>query len=91
MDAARRYLVSGLVQGVGYRYWVLKRARERAVTGFVRNLHDGKVEVLAEGTEEALSALRGDLEVGPSFSKVARVEEIRSEPTGQYAGFTIER
>ena len=91
MNAARRYLVSGLVQGVGFRYWALTRARERGVVGFVRNLPDGKVEIVAEGADESLDALREDLTVGPSYSKVSHVEESLVVPTGRYSTFSIDR
>ncbi len=61
MAAARRFRISGLVQGVGFRYYALRRAQERGVVGYVRNLPDGRVEVVAEGAEEALESLKGDL------------------------------
>lgn len=89
MKSARRYLVSGLVQGVGFRYFVVRRAAERNLTGFVRNLPDGRVEVLAEGTEEALEGLKSELEIGSQFSKVARVEENAEPPSSLYTGFSV--
>ena len=57
--AAYRYLVSGRVQGVGYRYFVLREAERLGLAGFARNLPDGRVEVVAEGAEEVLGAARG--------------------------------
>ena len=91
MDAARRFLVSGLVQGVGFRYWALKRAREHDLVGYVKNLNDGRVEIVAEGSDETLDAMRDDLHVGSGTSKVAHVEESPLEPSGRYATFSIER
>jgi len=91
MEAARRYIVSGLVQGVGFRYWALKRAQERGLVGYVRNMHDGRVEIVAEGSLESLEAMRDDLKVGSGTSKVAQVEESTLEPTNHYSSFTIER
>ena len=91
MDGARRYLVSGLVQGVGYRYFVLQRAQERSLVGYVRNRPDGRVEVVVEGADEALDALRGDLLVGPRFSKVSSVDASPIDPTGSYATFSMMR
>jgi acylphosphatase len=91
MKSARRFLVSGLVQGVGYRYFVFKRAQERSVSGYVLNLPDGRVEILAEGSQEALDALRNDLEVGPRFSKVSQVEQFPADPTGRFDSFSITR
>lgn len=91
MESARRFIVSGLVQGVGFRYWALKRAQERDLVGYVKNLHDGRVEIVAEGSQESLDAMRDDLRVGSGTSKVGHVEESALEPSGQYAAFTIER
>ena len=90
MEEARRFVISGLVQGVGFRYYVFKRARERGVVGYVRNLSDGRVEVVAQGSAEALSALRDDLEVGSSFSKVQRVEETPVAEANLYKTFMID-
>jgi acylphosphatase len=91
MTFARRYLVRGLVQGVGYRYFVFQRAREHGLSGFVQNLPDGRVEVFAEGAAESLDALREELRIGPRFSKVSAVDEVPLAPTGSYDGFTITR
>lgn len=91
MNVARRYLVSGLVQGVGFRYFALKRAQDHDVRGFVQNLPDGRVEIVAEGIGESLDSFRKDLEIGSRFSKVTTVEESTLEPTGGYSTFTITR
>lgn len=72
--AAFRFRVRGRVQGVGYRYFVLREAEQRQVTGYVRNLGDGGVEVVAEGSEEGLRDLEGRLREGPAFSQVEAVE-----------------
>lgn len=76
---ARRYLVSGLVQGVGFRFFVQHVAESLHVNGWVRNLRDGRVEVLASGTPEQLAKLRTSLERGPRFATVRGVQE---EPAG---------
>jgi acylphosphatase len=91
MNEARRFIISGLVQGVGFRYWALKLAQERELVGYVRNLHDGRVEIVAEGTPESLDAMRADLWVGSGFSKVAQVEETTIEPSGSYGSFKIDK
>lgn len=91
MDAARRYVVSGLVQGVGYRYFVWQRAQERGLTGYVRNLPDGRVEVVAEGPGEELDALRGDLLVGPRFARVSAVDMSSIEPPHPHDAFSMIR
>ncbi|HSD29091.1 MAG TPA: acylphosphatase [Vicinamibacteria bacterium] len=72
--AAFRFRVQGRVQGVGYRYFVMREAELRGVTGYVRNLADGSVEVVAEGSDETLSDLEGRLRDGPAFSQVDSVD-----------------
>lgn len=83
-----RYVVSGRVQGVGYRYFALKRAEELGVAGFVRNTPDGSVEVIAEGSEELLAQFEARLKEGPSFARVEEVERLALEPRGD-SGFHI--
>jgi len=75
----RRYLVSGRVQGVGFRLFTQREANKLGVTGFVRNLADGRVEVVAKGSREQLAQLRASLEKGPSFSSVTGVAEETAE------------
>ncbi len=88
MIAARRYVVRGTVQGVGFRYFVKQIASELGLKGTVRNLDDGSVEVIASGTEEQLSRLAGHLRLGPRGASVRGVEE-RESPVGQYSSFSI--
>jgi len=71
---AARYVVRGRVQGVGYRYFVLRHAEEIGVAGFARNQADGSVEVIAEGSQAALGKLEGLLGEGPAFGHVTGVE-----------------
>ena len=71
---AARYVVRGRVQGVGYRYFVLRHAEELGLAGFARNQPDGSVEVIAEGDLEALGKLEGLLGEGPAFAHVTGVE-----------------
>jgi acylphosphatase len=84
----RRYVVRGRVQGVGFRYFVNHHANRIGVRGWVRNLDDGSVEVLAMGTEDQLNELAGYLHAGPQFSDVRGVEETE-EPLVQSSGFSI--
>ena len=91
MKVARRWTISGDVQGVGYRFFAQRAAARHQVTGYVRNLADGRVEALAEGAAEAVEAFKHDLATGPAFSSVANVEEINLDPTGNYSFFRIER
>jgi acylphosphatase len=86
--AAYRYLVTGRVQGVGYRYFVLREAERLGLAGFARNLPDGSVEVVAEGAEEVLGQLEARLRAGPSFASVARVDRAPMPARGG-AGFHI--
>jgi acylphosphatase len=86
--AAYRYVVSGRVQGVGYRYFVLREAERLGVAGFTRNLSDGSVEVVAEAAEEVLGELETRLRRGPSFAAVDGVDRAAIPPRGD-AGFHI--
>jgi acylphosphatase len=87
---ARRWLVRGRVQGVGFRYFVQARASELGLAGFTRNLDDGAVEVYAVGPEPLLQDLAGLLHKGPPASDVRSVEEFEAAPQA-LKGFRIER
>ncbi|MGI9107345.1 MAG: acylphosphatase [Pyrinomonadaceae bacterium] len=91
MKVARKYFVSGGVQGVGYRFFAQRVAARHQVVGYARNLPDGRVEILAEGLLENVEALKHDLAAGPESSHVENIEELALEPTGSYAQFRIER
>ena len=84
-------LVSGQVQGVGFRAFVLDRARELGLQGWVQNLPDGRVEVLAEGSRAKIENLARSCEKGPSFSQVSSVSMSWEEPKGRLDGFVIRR
>ena len=88
---ARKFSISGDVQGVGYRYFAQRAAARHQVVGYVRNMPDGTVEALVEGPADTVEAFKHDLATGPRFSFVQQVEEIALEPTGQYSSFRIER
>lgn len=85
---AYRFVVSGRVQGVGYRYFTLHAAEALDVSGFARNQPDGSVEVVAEGAAAALEELETRLREGPSFSRVEGVERSEIEARG-HRGFEI--
>ena len=91
MNIARKFLISGEVQGVGYRYFAQRAAARHQIVGYVRNLPDGRVEALAEGPRARVEAFLHDLAAGPSWAAVANVEEINLEPTRTYSAFLIER
>jgi acylphosphatase len=88
-NAARRWFVRGRVQGVGYRYFAQKAATSLGLTGYARNLDDGRVEVYAAGPAPELSELAGLLYRGPRWADVRGVEEQEAEPR-EYGWFQIE-
>jgi acylphosphatase len=81
---ARKYLVSGTVQGVGFRFFTQRAAAKIKVGGFVRNLRDGRVEVFVMGTSQQLREMRTLLARGPRFSRVKEVREEAATPDPQY-------
>ena len=85
---ANRYVVHGRVQGVGYRYFVLRQADGLGVKGFARNRADGCVEVVAEGSAEALADFEVSLREGPAFAEVTNVEREAIAERGS-TGFHI--
>ena len=89
---AKRFFVSGRVQGVGFRFFAERTASSLGVGGFVRNLFDGRVEVYAIGSAEQMDALKGALRRGPRMAGVDRVDELDAEILKEYANvFSIER
>jgi acylphosphatase len=86
--AAYRFLVQGRVQGVGYRYFVLRQAEALGVAGYARNRADGTVEVVAEASEETLRDFEGRLREGPAFARVEGLERATITPRGDQ-GFHI--
>ncbi len=85
---AFRYLARGRVQGVGFRYFALKIAEDLGVTGFVRNLPDGNVEIVAEAGEAVLAQFEERLRTGPSFGSVEHLDRVPIEERGD-TGFQI--
>lgn len=88
-QVARNALVSGRVQGVGFRWSCAKEAQRLGVAGSVRDLPDGRVEAHVEGDEAAVEALVEWLHRGPAFARVTSVEVTDAPPTGA-ATFTVE-
>ena len=80
---ARRFIVRGRVQGVGFRWFVEREAHILQIAGWVRNNPDGSVEVMAMGTREQLSGLRSRLQEGP---RAARVDDVEESDAGAIAG-----
>lgn len=82
MRLARRFLISGRVQGVGFRYFTQAAAAHAGLAGWVRNLPDGRVEAAAEGEPAALTAFEAQLRQGPPGSRVDHVDvaEVAAQP-----------
>jgi acylphosphatase len=82
-------IVKGRVQGVGFRYYVLTRARSLSINGYARNLADGSVEVYAEGEPSDLNEFLDDLKRGPDHADVSGVEITMGAARHQVHGFYI--
>mgnify|MGYP002147729281 CR=1 FL=1 len=87
---ARQFIISGQVQGVGYRFFAMRAAARHQVLGTVRNLPDGRVEVIAEGEREAMDQFKNDLATGPIMAEIADIEEIDLTVTRRYRDFRID-
>jgi len=83
---AKRYFVSGIVQGVGFRYFAQDAAEKLRVSGFVRNLRDGRVEAYVVGTAQQHAEFRAMLDRGPRFSSVSEIHEEPATPDPRYEG-----
>ena len=87
---ARRFIVRGRVQGVGFRWFVEREAHILQIAGWVRNNADGSVEVQAQGTRDQLMGLRSRLREGPRAARVDAIEEAEAKPTAGVNSFRIE-
>ncbi len=87
-SAAKRWFVAGMVQGVGFRFFVEHKARALGLSGWVRNLNDGRVEVYAAGPAARLSDLAAALHAGPRMAHVRSVEEIEAA-VENVSGFAV--
>ncbi len=88
MSEARAHLfVSGLVQGVGYRYFAIRRADAYGISGFAKNLIDGRVEVVAEGNPGLVEEFIKDLRNGPISAHVTDIRIEWEKPTFEFTGF----
>jgi len=86
---ARRFLIRGGVQGVGFRYFVIAAARRLGLSGWTRNLNDGRVEVMAQGESDRLDLLAGELARGPLAARVEAVEAADLAPDPALNGFDV--
>lgn len=87
----KRYqlLISGRVQGVSYRVSAWEKARDLALTGWVRNLSDGRVEIVIEGEEHRLDQMRAWAGEGPRFANVSHIDVSEKAATGEFSDFEI--
>ncbi len=81
--------VEGSVQGVGFRFFVIQRAAELGLTGWVRNLWDGRVEVVAEGPRASLQKLLDQLKEGPRSARVSHVATEWLPATNEFTDFNV--
>jgi acylphosphatase len=89
MRVTRRFVLSGRVQGVGFRFFAADAARREGLAGSVRNLDDGRVEAVAEGEAESVVRFERALRQGPSRARVEYVQVDDIEPLTTH-GFTID-
>ena len=89
MLVGRRYVVTGRVQRVGFRLFVEDAARREGIQGYVRNQHDGSVEVVAEGDADALQRFEMALRRGPAGARVDDVATTEQVPAQRFAGFRV--
>ena len=87
---ARRFLIRGRVQGVGFRWFVEREAAMLRIAGWVRNNSDGTVEVLAQGTREQLAGLHSRLREGPRAARIDEVEVSEAQPVAGLTSFHIQ-
>jgi len=88
-DARLHGIVTGIVQGVNFRWFTQRRAADLGLVGYVRNHSDGSVEFVAEGSRDALERLLDVVRVGPASAAVENVDAQWSAPTGEYQRFEI--
>ncbi|MCD6519548.1 MAG: acylphosphatase [Anaerolineae bacterium] len=84
-----RAIIHGRVQGVNFRYYTREKARRLGLCGYVRNLWDGTVEVVAEGPEANLQKLLSWLHIGPPLAQVRQVQVLWQTPTGEFPDFEV--
>jgi acylphosphatase len=91
LDARAKIIISGTVQGVFFRREIVDLARRLGLTGWTRNLRDGRVEVLAEGERDRIAELIKFCHTGPALARVKSVEVVWSEYQGEFRNFRITR
>lgn len=89
MLIGRRFIVKGRVQRVGFRFFAEDAARREGIQGYVRNQHDGSVEVVAEGDAAAMQRFEMAIRRGPAGARVDDVDMLEVEPSSRFAGFRV--
>ena len=89
MRVARRFVISGRVQGVGFRYFTQDAAAREGVAGWVQNLPDGRVEAFVEGDEDAVTRVERALRSGPPGARVQNVYVQDEDAAGTLKGFRV--
>ncbi len=87
--ASVHIFISGRVQGVSFRWWVVRAAQDLRLVGWVKNLDDGRVEAVFEGEEEDVKKMIDVCKKGPMFAKVKHLEATKEDATGEFDGFEI--
>ncbi len=90
MKIARTYVISGRVQGVGFRYFAERVANQLGIRGYVKNLYAGSVEVYAIGDENSLEQFKRHLAEGPRSARVSGIDESEESVSEEYSRFEIE-
>jgi len=89
MLVARRFLISGRVQGVGFRFFAQRTAARENIHGWVHNLPDGRLEAAAEGDEDAIARFEAALRHGPPGARVDDIDIEHTVPGGRDSGFSV--
>ncbi len=82
-------VVTGLVQGVGYRYFIYRKAVELDLVGYVKNLYDGSVEIVVEGEKNIINILIEHAKIGPRSAYIKNIKVIWEESKNEFTEFTI--
>ena len=92
-DITKHLIISGRVQGVGFRYFTKKSAESLGVSGWVKNLRSGDVEAVLQGNLESVTEMMNRLETGPTTARVDEIEELDDKPNTQIRvnGFNVKR
>ncbi len=89
MESAVHIVVRGVVQGVGFRWFVYRIGSQLGLAGYVRNRHDGDVEIVAEGDRSLLESLVGEVRVGPRSAHVSDLSVEWQQPSREFSSFEI--